>query len=116
MQINDPTTTARGLSAFGRMRTIELRAYNHDRATWRVVQESALSLSAFDTFVLAAAASVAGAGMVVVSLVLASLRGQSAWMRFWVPANLLVGKELFLNRGGFALAVAGIAAMFSQSP
>lgn len=60
-------------------------------------------------YVIGAAVSVVGAGMIVQSLCEASRRGVRMQWRFWAPAAMFTPRELALNRRGFALAMVGMA-------
>lgn len=63
-------------------------------------------------FLLGATLTFAGLGMVATSLYSAARRGEPLKGRFWAPANMFVGRELGLNRKGFAFCVVGLGVLF----
>ena len=71
-----------------------------------------MEVSLFDVFFGGAVAAVIGVSMLVASLVMASSRGERVATRFWMPRDSLTARERLLNRGGLAVAIAGIAVMF----
>lgn len=61
------------------------------------------------TYFVGAALSLVGVACLLSSLFLRAPGVERPWRQFWAPADSFRGAGLRLNRGGFALTLAGIA-------